>query len=263
MGLAFDSGADFATTGASARDVILSRSMAQRLFPSMTGIGEKVAIGGEERTVVGIVSDVQETARATGQSRQMYVPMQAPWQGRPPAFATLVTPWYQSPAVLRDLVLHEVRTLDTTVPVQTPKTFAEARQAAIADTRARAGLGLLAGGIGLLLAIVGIYGVLSVEVSARQKEIGVRLALGQTPRRVVAEFVRSSTGAVAAAIVIGVFGAVAIERGLQAYVSDFAALRPDAVALAVVLLLPMSAAASYFSVRKVFRIDPAACLRAE
>jgi putative ABC transport system permease protein len=123
-------------------------------------------------------------------------------------------------------------------------------------------LGTLAA-LALALAAVGLYGVVSYSVSQRNAEIGIRMALGATARDVVGMIVREGFVLAAAGVVIGVAGAYALSRTLDALLYGVAATDPASFVFASAVLFLFSLVASYLPARRATRIDPATALRAE
>lgn len=254
-------------TGA-APAVLVSESFAARRFGARDPIGERVRIGPDIsrpdlpwRTVVGVVGDVKQASLTAGAPDAFYVPMgqwifvdAAQW---------LVVGTAGEPASFVEAIKRAVWSVDATLPIERitplPELVAGSESQRTFALTIFAAFGLVA----LLLAGVGVYGVIGGRVAERTREIGLRAALGATPVRLAALVV--SQGLVLAAIGIAVGGgaAIAATRALASLlfgVGPFDALTYAAVAA---LLLGVSFLACYAPAFRAARVDPALTLRAE
>jgi putative ABC transport system permease protein len=153
-----------------------------------------------------------------------------------------------------------IRGLDRDVPVSF-STLDAMVDASVADRRFTMTLLAAFAGVALLLAAVGIYGVLSSSVAQRTHEIGIRLALGAEPRSVVGLLLRGGLGAVAAGLLAGLAGTLAATRALQTFLFGVAPLDPAALGAAVVVLALVASVAGYVPARRAARVDPLVALR--
>jgi ABC-type antimicrobial peptide transport system permease subunit len=119
------------------------------------------------------------------------------------------------------------------------------------------------GGVALALAAVGLYGVVSYVARQREREIGVRMALGAAPGRVLGLMLRQGMTPVAAGLAVGLAGALAATRALQALLFEVSATDPLTFAAVPALLALVALAASYLPARRASRVDPLVALRAE
>ncbi len=149
---------------------------------------------------------------------------------------------------------------DLTIPVRLVEDYAEFQLGPFRAIAALAGvLGLLALG----LAAVGLYGVMSFLVGQRTREIGIRVALGATPRDVVLLFLRRGAGLVITGLVCGLAGGAAITRLLEGALVDLSPLDPPAFAAVSLFLTTVALAACYVPARRATKVDPLVALRAE
>ena len=157
----------------------------------------------------------------------------------------------------------ETHNVDRAVPVTHIETLPQALHASVAEPRFRTLLLAIFGAIALLLATIGIYGVISFSVSRRTREIGLRMALGATPARLRRLVLAESAKLAFAGTVAGVPAAVLVAHWMSTLL--FAVTPADPVTLAgVALLLTLVAlAAGYFPARRAMRVDPMAALRCE
>jgi len=245
--------------------VIVSESTARKLWPGQDPIGHRIAATSfyfaEDATaeVVGVAGDVLYGKPGDRRILDLYYPsLQAglPW-------ATIFVKTNGDPAAVAPAVRREVKALAPNLPVFDVATMSE--RSARTFSRERFGaslLGLLAA-IALFLASVGVYGLVSETVSARTREIGVRMALGASPADIVRDVVRRGLALAALGLAAGVAAALALSRLLSSLLFQ---VRPhDAATYAAVsaLLLVLTAGASWVPARRATRIDPTRALRTE
>jgi putative ABC transport system permease protein len=115
----------------------------------------------------------------------------------------------------------------------------------------------------LILAAVGVYGLISYTVMQRTREIGIRVALGAAPRQVVASVVREGVSLALAGIGLGLAGALVASRALSAFLFGVGATDPTTFTAVAILMLLVAVAASYIPSRRALRVDPVIALRAE
>jgi putative ABC transport system permease protein len=164
---------------------------------------------------------------------------------------------------VRSLVQSQILSLDSELPVGEARSMTELVAGQTAQPRFRAALLLTFASLALLLAAVGVYGLISYAVANRAREIGIRLALGATPAQVVRPIVREGMLMAAAGVALGLAGALAAARMLSAFLFDVAATDPLTLGCVSVLLLGVVVVASYVPARRAMRVDPAEALRAE
>jgi len=242
--------------------VILSESAARAYWPNGDPIGARVRLGPNPNdpwmTVVGIVGDVR--IGVDGESRPTaYVSgRQDHWGGMAIVMRTTSEPTSLLPAVRR-----EVRALDRTIPVSDAYSMKQVRTQRLTDRRLPMQLMAAFALLALVLAAVGVYGVMAYSVAARTREIGVRVALGAQPRNVFGMVVRQGMGAAAAGLTLGLLGAAALGRVLTSLLYGvkptdvFTFVGVAGVLLAVVL------AACLVPARRAVRVDPLEALRSE
>jgi putative ABC transport system permease protein len=162
-----------------------------------------------------------------------------------------------------DAVRREIQALDPLLPVPEVASLEANRAVALSAPRFRTLLVALFGGIALLLAAVGVYGVVAFTVSQRAREIAIRVAIGASPSQVVGMFFRRGVLLVAGGACVGLFGAFAFSRVLRSLLFETDAHDPGVFALATALLAAVALAASYLPARRAARLDPAAALTRE
>jgi putative ABC transport system permease protein len=167
------------------------------------------------------------------------------------------------PVRLSEAVRREVAAMDKDLPLYRVQTMQDLVDGASAWTRSRTLLlGSLAA-VALVLAAIGVYGLVSFSVSQRRHEIGIRIALGATRGDVIAMTLRDSSKLIAAGLVLGVAGAFGLTRYLSALLFEVKAADPLTFAAVPLFLAPVALAASCFPALRATAIDPAGALRHE
>ncbi|HKU61926.1 MAG TPA: ABC transporter permease [Gemmatimonadales bacterium] len=249
---------------ASPRAVVVSESFARTAFPGVDAIGQRLRFGdpeGDWYTVVGVVGDVRQTALGLTTSNALYVtPTQWHWVD---ARMSLVVRAKGVPATLTPAVRAAIWSVDTDQPVVRVATMRELVAASVADRRFALIVFEAFGAAALVLAAVGLYGILSVSVTERTREIGVRSALGASTREILALVLRQGMALTAVGVVLGLALAWASSRSLAALLFELTPLDPVTYAGVVVLLLGVAVVACWGPAWRAARLDPALTLRAE
>jgi putative ABC transport system permease protein len=167
------------------------------------------------------------------------------------------------PLRLLPAVRREVQTLDRDLPVYRPATMEERLNDSLARTRFSTTLLSVFAGLALLLASIGIYGVVSYTVGQRAHEIGIRMALGARPDDAVRLIVRQGSIPVAAGIAVGFIGSLIATRVLATLLYDVSAADPLTFGVLSLFLALVAFAASYLPARKATKVDPMVALRYE
>lgn len=248
-------------------DAIVSRSFAGRYWPGESPIGKRVRIliGGPWYTVVGVAADVHDAALDRPADELIYCPLLPPdadarWAPRDVAF---VVRGQGDTAAIAGGVRAAIRRLDPSLPLYRARPM----DALVAQAAARRELVLvlvaIASLIALLLAAVGVYSVLAQVVSLRTREIGIRLALGETPASVGLLIARQGVTAAALGIAGGAAGGAALAGVLGALLFDVGPRDPLVLASSCLFVLAVAAAATWIPGRRAAAVDPAIALRAE
>jgi putative ABC transport system permease protein len=243
--------------------VIVSRALADRYYPNGDAVGRRFRTGGPERPrnewmrVVGIVDDVKYSGLAESAPPSFYLPLQQhPWSDQFVVVRTATAPSAVIPAI-RDAVW----SIDRELPLARIRLMDEIMSAAAADPRFRTFVLSCFGVLGLVLAIVGVYGVTSYAVSQRTHEMGVRAALGARPSDLMRLVLRDSGSLAVLGIAIGLAAALAVTTATEKLL--FGVTPRDPLTLLSVALLLGSAAlcASWFPARRAARVDPLRAIR--
>ena len=254
-------GRGFAERDESSESVLLGEVLARALWPQPAdGIGRWVRIGnGQYRQVVGIVGDVRQRGVADAPTPTMYFP--TTWWLWPTM--SVVVRADSDPAALVPALRAAAARAFPEQPLYDVRPLSEAVGASIATPRLQAALVLGFAGAGLLLAALGIAGVVAYLVAQRTQELAVRMALGASPRRVLRRVMAGGTVLCAAGMVLGLLLAGVLARVLQSVVRDAGASVSLSVLASVSVLLAVGLLATWLPARRVLRISPSAALRGD
>jgi putative ABC transport system permease protein len=167
------------------------------------------------------------------------------------------------PLDLAPLLRTEVMAIDKDQPVTNPRTLEQIVADSVGERRFQMFLLTLFGSVALLLAAVGIYGVMAYSVAQRYREIGIRMALGAQSSQVLRMVVSSGLRLAVIGVGIGVIGAVAVTQALKAALYQVSATDPITFVAVSLLLLGVAALASWAPARRAARVDPMVPLQAE
>ena len=243
---------------------IVNETAAKRFWPGRSPLGQRLSLDGPEGDlveVVGVARDVVYDSLSDPPRPFLYL---SHWQ-HPDLLAesTLLVRAAGDPAPLARPLTAEIRAMDAALPVFEVRTLREIGRLRLAKERAVATLLGTSGALALLLAAMGLYGVIAYTVAMRTREIGVRMALGAAPRQVLGQLVgeglRLALIGVAAGLVLAL-GAARLIAGMLYGVGPADAATFGGVAL---LLTAVAAAASWLPARRAARVDPVVTLRAE
>jgi putative ABC transport system permease protein len=246
-----------------ARVLLISESAARLFFPSGDAIGQKIrfgARGGYERNqgeIVGIVGDVRHFGVDATAPPTFYAPLAQSGLDS----ATLVMRAYGTPASLTQPARKIVQAIDRDALVGEPISMETLFSASLGQRRfymmLLAGFALLA----LVLAAVGLYGVISYSVAQRTQEVGIRVALGASAREVVTMVMRQGLRLAAAGLAIGLILSFLLKGVLRGLLVGVSATDPATLAVTALLLLLVAVIASYLPARRAARVDPMVALR--
>lgn len=260
-------GRDFSATdeGPLARVAIVNETFARRYFPNQDPLGKHFSAtmnrAPVDLEIVGLASDVIGNDLRAAPPATVYVPhfqVQVMSQN----FSTLQVRATGSAAPLADAIRRELQPRMLGSPVEIRSLSAQVDAASVSErlvTSLTSGLGVLA----LTLAAVGLYGLLAYSVSARTREIGVRVALGANPRSVITLVLSEGIRLVLGGVVIGVAGAAALSRFIEGMLFGLTPLDPVTFIGVSGLLAVVALAASSIPARRATRLDPLVSLRAE
>jgi putative ABC transport system permease protein len=248
-------------------EAMVSRSLAEHYWKGASALGKRVrpAIEGPWYTIVGVVGDVHLHSLDTPADEAIYFPMVTPDADTAYAqrYMTLLVRSEASGATLSPSIRRIVRDLDPALPTYGERAMKDIVDAATARTRFTTLLLGLASAIALILGAVGIYGVMAYGVSVRQREIGVRMALGARPGDVSWMISRQGMLLASIGIAIGLGASIALTRFLRGLLYDVSPMDPIALGGAAVSLLAVTLLASWIPARRAAAVDPANALRSD
>jgi ABC-type antimicrobial peptide transport system permease subunit len=256
MGIALVRGRDFAISdrAGSPQVAIAGETLARRLFPGGDAIGRRIRVDNNAGIeLVGIVRDIKYESLGEAAQPLLYRPY-AQEADRPGTVLHLRTS--RPPDALQSAIRNELAQMEKDVPV-TVRPLSAYVNLSIAPLRVGAAALATMGALGLLLALVGVYGLMSHDVARRTSEFGVRLALGASPRRLLRDVLRSGALVVGSGAALGIVLTVAATRVLGSVVAGVRMDRP------LVLLLAAGLAATCLPARRATRVDPVTALRCE
>jgi putative ABC transport system permease protein len=262
IGATLLAGRQFAPTdGADApRVAIVNETMAKRYWPGSSPIGKRVRFndaGAPWIEVVGVVADIRHWGLDARVNPEIYRPVR---QALTPVM-TFVAATDGDGAQLAAAAREEIRAVDPNLPPRL-RTMTEVASASVASRRAGMLLIAVFGALALILAAAGIHGVMSHLVALRSAEIGVRMTLGASPRRMMRLILREGALQAVAGLAIGLTGGVLLMRAFGTVLYGVEPADPITLAAVAVALLLTSLAACAIPARKAMRVDPIAALRA-
>ncbi len=249
------------------RVVILNQSLAERLFPGQDPLGRRVAwtgevlnfvpISGEWRTVVGVVGDTRSSSLDEAPRPAVYQPF-----AQEEVFAgSLVVRTSADPRSLLVPATRVVREVDPDVPLGKVGTLEDLRDESVTEQRVNAMLVSGFGLVALLIAAVGLAGVLGFSVSQRTNEIGVRMSLGARPRQVRGMIVLEGAVLLAAGLGLGAVGGLAASRVVSGLLFGVAPGDPTTFAAVGLLMAVVGVAASWVPAMRASNVQPVEALR--
>jgi putative ABC transport system permease protein len=252
-------------TGDSAEVIVISETMARTVWPGEDSLGKRIKLGRYNSdspwmTVVGVVGNVRQFELETETRAQMYLPYTQAGFFTP---RDLVVRTTVDPLSLAAAVRNEVWAVDKDQPVSNISTMEEILSESVAKQRFNMLLLAVFAAIALVLAGVGIYGLISYSVTQRTHEIGIRMALGATSRDVLAMVIGQGLKLVVAGIAIGLVAALALTRVMASMLFGVQATDPVTFAAISVVLAAVAMLASYIPARRATRVDPMIALRYE
>jgi putative ABC transport system permease protein len=241
---------------------IVSQSVAQRLFPNGDAVNRHLWFVGpgtkQPRRIVGVVADVDDENVVQEPTLTVYVPQCQ--MGLP---SRLFVRAAGDPYTLVPSVTRTIRTISADQAVERPTTLEDVRAQVLTPERLNAFVFSAFGGIALLIAVVGVAGVLAFMVSARTREFGIRLAIGATPSQLLTQVLKEGLAIVAVGIAVGAMFGYVLARVASAYLGTvhLPGLLPAVVAAAV--LIAAAVVASLIPAARASRVDVLQVLRSE
>jgi predicted permease len=244
--------------------VMIDHKMAQRFWPHDDPIGKRVKFGGSGSkapwmSIAGVVGTVRQYGLDVDGKMVLYLPEKQQSFGG----LFLVARTAGDPAAMTNAMVNEIHSLDPEAPVYNIATMDQRLHDSLARRRfSMTMLGAFAA-FALILAIVGIYGVMSYLVTQGTRDIGIRLALGATPRRILGMVIGQGMGLAAIGIVAGLAGAAFLTRWMASLLFGTSATDPATFSAVALLLAVVALLASYVPALRATKVDPMVALRDE
>ena len=240
---------------------VVSDALAHRYWPGQSPIGKHVKFDDDPKTpwstVVGLVSN----ARQLGLGEEAPPIAYLPYAQFPLPFTTVAVRSTMSIAAVSAALRSDMTAIDPDLPLSDMQALQTVLDSSVAEPRFRALMIGVFAALALLLAAVGLSGLVSYSVAQRTREFGIRVALGAQPRQVLLPLLREGTMLALAGIAIGVAGAFALTRALGGLLYGVTATDPVTFVAVSVLLLAVTILATYVPARRAMRVDPITALR--
>ncbi|HWK10877.1 MAG TPA: FtsX-like permease family protein, partial [Vicinamibacterales bacterium] len=270
LGVPIVAGRDF--TDADRRDgervVIISESLAKRMFPNRDALNRRlrwtdpvmkfIDVSTEGRRIVGIAADVDDENIVPGPALTVYHPF-----GQEIGGGRLFVHARSNPYALVPPITKIIRDLSADQPVEKAATLADARAEVLAPDRLNTLVFGGFAGVALVIAIVGVAGVLAFSVSARTREFGIRLAIGSAPQHLLGRVLREGAAIASLGIVCGIGGGFVLARVAGAFIQGIRIPGALPLAAAAVVLVGAAIVASLMPAARAARVDVIRALRAE
>jgi predicted permease len=253
--------------------VVVNETIAREYFGAANPVGRRIRLAGADREIIGVVGDVQ--VRPGFGDRGPLAPMPLayiPLSQVNDGLLRLVHGWFATSFIVRsqgpmDRVVPVVRAAvdagDPMLPFAEFRSMAEVQSAAIAQPRLLMVLLLTLAGAAVILAAIGIHGLIASSVTERTREIGIRLALGATTSRAIRALAAPGILLAIAGTLVGAFAARAAVAVLQTFVWGVSPTDPATYLVVALLFIAVAAVASVLPALRILRLDPASTLRSE
>ncbi|OLE73053.1 MAG: hypothetical protein AUI36_00915 [Cyanobacteria bacterium 13_1_40CM_2_61_4] len=242
--------------------VVINETLARRFWPNESPLGKRLQLGSAKspyREVVGVARDGKYFLLGEPPTEYLFVPLSQNYDGK----MTLIARTSGEPEKLAEVMRQEVASLDSELPVYGIKTMPQFLDRILSGPKSIAALATIFGVIALLMAAVGLYGVMSYSVAQRTREVGIRMALGARTGDVVRLVLTEGLILVGAGVGIGLVTATAVSRLLGSFLYGISPT--DAVTFITIpfVLVLVALVASYVPARRATKVDPMIALRFE
>jgi len=249
---------------------VINQTMAKRYFKDENPIGRRIEVQeiaygkpnlGPEISweVVGVITDEKVNGLDDDRSPGMYVSYaQSPVPG-----VNLIVKGNVNPETMQQSIIHAVQQIDRDQPLPEIRTMERVKSESVSSNRLRTVLLAVFAGIAVMLAAIGIYGVISYTVAQRTHEMGLRAALGASGGRILGLVIRGGMVQVGTGLLIGLAGALAVTRALKSLLFGVSATDPLTIGAVALLLAGVALLACYVPARRATKVDPVVALRYE
>jgi predicted permease len=252
--------------------LVVNEELARRYFPNQNPIGKEITLGmgynepafaGDTSAlhgeIVGIVGDVKQR----GLSAELFPSVYVPYNVLPGGNNSIVVRTRASRVAIETAIRSQVREVDPRLPVIGLSTMEQVVSDSVAQPRFYMTMLAAFAGIALLLAAIGIYGVISFTVAQRSRELGIRIALGASTGRVLRQVLGEGLALTGSGVVIGLIAAFGLTRLISTMLFGVAAVDPVTFGGVAVMLVAIAVLASWLPARRAAAVDPVIAMRAE
>ncbi|HTM35706.1 MAG TPA: ABC transporter permease [Terriglobales bacterium] len=239
------------------RVVIINQTAARYLWPGEDPVGRMALVSGMDTRVIGVVADVRESSAETAPGWQMYLPVMQ----NGPVGARLVVRTKLSPNVLASSVMATLRSINPAQPATEFRPMQNIVDHSVSPRRFFVSLVGIFAVLGLVLASLGIYGVISYSVTRQTQEIGIRMALGATVANVQLRVIAKTLRLALIGIVLGAVASFAMARAITSLLFAVQPNDPPTFTSTILLLTTVAIVAGYVPARRASRINPMIALR--
>ena len=243
--------------------VIINEALARKHFPGENPLGQRLRLGGDFFTIVGVVGSVRQAGLDQDPLAEIYFPYAAPDVMSLLGDAVLVVQTRVPPESVTGEVRAAVASVDPSLPLYNVLTMGQVIDESLASRRLNLWLLTIFAGIALVLSSAGLYGVISYLVAQRTREIGMRIALGAQTGDVIGLVMRQGAGLTGAGIALGLLGAFAFTRMLGSLLYGVSTRDPLTYAVLAAVLATIALLATWLPARRASRVDPILAIRAE
>jgi predicted permease len=241
--------------------VIVNSALAQRYFRGEDAVGKRLDMWGKKSiSIVGVIGDIKDMPDAPATPPAFYW---ADWQFPDGNERVVVLRSTADLISLAAAVPKEVLALDKDLPITDVKTLDDVGAHAVSTAKFTLVLVGAFAGLAVLLAAIGIFGVISYSVTQRTHEIGIRMALGAQQEDVLGMILRQGAKVTALGVLFGIIGAVTLTRAMRELLYRVSATDPWTFAIVAAVLVAVALAACYIPARRALRVDPMVALRYE
>jgi len=238
--------------------LMVNETFAERFWPGESPIGKLVTLRGRDMPVVGLMRDAMYRSLTDEDRPAFFIPIE---QNLSPDFTLLARTSSSEAAELLPLLRDEVARIDARLPIATLQTMEDAIAFTLLPQRIASWLLSVAGGLGLLLAAIGLYGVMSLLVTQRTREVGIRIALGAEARHVVRMVVGRGLALTAVGAVFGLGLAALVTRFARSFLFEVSPMDVSVFASMAVAIIAVATLATWMPARRASGVDPMVALR--
>jgi len=242
---------------------VVNQAFARQRLTGTDPIGKRLRRSRAEWVeIAGVVNDIRRGGKTADMNPQVYLPA-AQIKLYPVRLADLAVRTAGDPRHLVNAIQEQIWAIDKDQPITNVRTLEEIISERAALRRFQTALLALFAGVAVLLALIGVFGVLSYSVSQRTSELGIRMALGAAPRDILKLMLRQAGSLIACGVAIGVAGALALTRYLESQLFQVRSTDWQSYGFAALLLASLALAAALIPACRAARADPMAALRME